>query len=100
MTVLAKMGRKALPGHVRLASFDRHEWRYMPPHGTTKDMLLDPSFWSHVSKGFTVGDKIEVRPIMALDIMFDHRMIDGDHAGRFLSEVAKNLENFDFSNAL
>jgi len=60
MTVLAKMGRKALPGHVRLASFDRHEWRYMPPHGTTKDMLLDPSFWSHVSKGFTVGDKIEV----------------------------------------
>lgn len=50
-----------------------------------------------VKRPWAVGDKIEVRPIMALDIMFDHRMIDGDHAGRFLSDVAKNLENFDFS---
>ena len=38
-----------------------------------------------------------VTAIMGLDIAFDHRMIDGDHAGRFLTDVAKNLENFDFS---
>lgn len=50
-----------------------------------------------VKRPWAVGDNVEVRPIMGLDIMFDHRLIDGDHAGRFLSEVAKNLENFDFS---
>lgn len=50
-----------------------------------------------VKRPWAVGDQIEVRPIMGLDIMFDHRMIDGDHAGRFLTDVAKNLENFDFS---
>ncbi len=45
----------------------------------------------------TAGDKVDIRPIMGLDIAFDHRIIDGDHAGRFLMDVAKNLENFDFS---
>lgn len=50
-----------------------------------------------VKRPWAVGDKVEVRPIMGLDIMFDHRLIDGDHAGRFLTDVAKNLENFDFS---
>ncbi|HSA58435.1 MAG TPA: dihydrolipoamide acetyltransferase family protein [bacterium] len=50
-----------------------------------------------VKRPWAVGDKIEVRPIMGLDIAFDHRLIDGNHAGRFLTEVAKNLENFDFS---
>ncbi len=50
-----------------------------------------------VKRPWAVGDKIEIRPIMGLDIMFDHRLIDGDHAGRFLTDVAKNLENFDFS---
>jgi pyruvate/2-oxoglutarate dehydrogenase complex dihydrolipoamide acyltransferase (E2) component len=50
-----------------------------------------------VKRPWAVGDKVEVRPIMGLDIAFDHRIIDGDHAGRFLTDVAKNLENFDFS---
>ncbi|HEX5036756.1 MAG TPA: dihydrolipoamide acetyltransferase family protein [bacterium] len=50
-----------------------------------------------VKRPWAVGDKVEVRPVMGLDIMFDHRLIDGDHAGRFLTDVAKNLENFDFS---
>jgi pyruvate/2-oxoglutarate dehydrogenase complex dihydrolipoamide acyltransferase (E2) component len=50
-----------------------------------------------VKRPWAVGDKVEIRPIMGLDIMFDHRIIDGDHAGRFLTDVAKNLENFDFS---
>ncbi len=50
-----------------------------------------------VKRPWAVGDKVEIRPIMGLDIAFDHRIIDGDHAGRFLTDVAKNLENFDFS---
>jgi len=48
----------------------------------------------------SAGDKVDIRPIMGLDIAFDHRIIDGDHAGRFLMDVAKNLENFDFSQIL
>ncbi len=50
-----------------------------------------------VKRPWAVGDKIEIRPIMGLDVAFDHRLIDGDHAGRFLVDVARHLENFDFS---
>lgn len=44
-----------------------------------------------------VGDRIEIRPIMGLDLAFDHRIIDGDQAVKFLVEVRDRLENFDFS---
>lgn len=50
-----------------------------------------------VRRPWAAGDNIEIRTIMSLDIAFDHRIIDGDRAGRFLVDVAKNLENFDFS---
>ena len=50
-----------------------------------------------VRRPWAVGDKIEVRPIMGLDLAFDHRIIDGDVATRFLVTVRDNLENFDFS---
>lgn len=50
-----------------------------------------------VRRPWVVGDAIEIRPIVGLDIAFDHRLIDGDVAIRFLVDVAKNLENFDFS---
>ena len=49
-----------------------------------------------VRKPWGVGEKIEIRPIMSLDIAFDHRIIDGDEAGRFLTELKKNLESGSF----
>jgi pyruvate/2-oxoglutarate dehydrogenase complex dihydrolipoamide acyltransferase (E2) component len=50
-----------------------------------------------VRRPWAVGDKVEIRPIMGLDLAFDHRIIDGDVATRFLVTVRENLENFDFA---
>ena len=37
---------------------------------------------------------IETYPAMGLSLTFDHRVIDGAPAARFMSELCKNLENF------
>jgi pyruvate dehydrogenase E2 component (dihydrolipoamide acetyltransferase) len=34
-----------------------------------------------------VGDQIEVQPMMALTLAFDHRLVDGAQAARFLQRV-------------
>lgn len=52
--------------------------------------------WAVVLKDGSADGKVEVRPIMNLDVAFDHRLIDGEHAIRFVVSVEKNLENFDF----
>jgi len=31
---------------------------------------------------------------MGLSLTFDHRVLDGAPAGRFMAELCKNLENF------
>lgn len=49
-----------------------------------------------VQRPWVVGGKIEVRPILSLDLAFDHRIIDGDQAVKFLTTVRDQLENFDF----
>jgi pyruvate dehydrogenase E2 component (dihydrolipoamide acetyltransferase) len=40
-----------------------------------------------VKKPVVVGDQIEVRPMMALTLAFDHRLVDGAQAARFLQRV-------------
>jgi pyruvate dehydrogenase E2 component (dihydrolipoamide acetyltransferase) len=40
-----------------------------------------------------VGDEIAVRSMMYLCLSYDHRIIDGETAVRFLQEVKKNLES-------
>lgn len=50
-----------------------------------------------VKKPVAVGDQVIVRPIMSLDLAFDHRVIDGDYGIGFVDAVAKALESFDFS---
>lgn len=42
-------------------------------------------------------DAIAIRPIMCLDLFFDHRVFDGDVALGFLEEVRGQLESFDAS---
>ena len=49
-----------------------------------------------VQRPWVVGGKIEIRPIVSLDLAFDHRIIDGDIAVRFLVDVANDLEKFSF----
>jgi 2-oxoglutarate dehydrogenase E2 component (dihydrolipoamide succinyltransferase) len=42
-----------------------------------------------------IDDAIAIRPIMILSLSFDHRLIDGAAAAKFLSDVVANLETPD-----
>ena len=42
---------------------------------------------------YAAGDQISSRPITVLTLVFDHRVIDGLPAARFLQDVKKNLED-------
>ena len=44
-------------------------------------------------KGVKDG-QIETYPAMGLSLTFDHRVVDGAPAARFMQELCKNLENF------
>jgi 2-oxoisovalerate dehydrogenase E2 component (dihydrolipoyl transacylase) len=55
-----------------------------------------------VRRPWVVKDKqgsetVAIRSIVDLDLAFDHRIIDGDHAVRFLVAIREQLESFDFS---
>ncbi|MEJ5172075.1 MAG: 2-oxo acid dehydrogenase subunit E2, partial [Fimbriimonadales bacterium] len=43
-----------------------------------------------------VDDMIGIRSIMHLVLTYDHRLVDGLLAGRFLASVRQRLETFDF----
>jgi hypothetical protein len=43
-----------------------------------------------------VDDGIAIRSIMHLVLTYDHRIIDGMVAGKFLAAVRDKLQNFDF----
>jgi 2-oxoglutarate dehydrogenase E2 component (dihydrolipoamide succinyltransferase) len=40
-------------------------------------------------------DVIAIRPIMNLTLTYDHRLIDGALAGRFLRDLRDKLETWD-----
>ena len=40
------------------------------------------------------GDMIAIRQVMILSLSYDHRVIDGALAGKFLHKVKENLENY------
>jgi 2-oxoglutarate dehydrogenase E2 component (dihydrolipoamide succinyltransferase) len=42
-----------------------------------------------------VDDMIAIRPMCQLTLGFDHRLIDGADAGRFLQALKERLQNFD-----
>ncbi|MBM3420822.1 MAG: 2-oxo acid dehydrogenase subunit E2, partial [Bacteroidetes bacterium] len=41
------------------------------------------------------GDLIGIRQVMILSLSYDHRIIDGALAGRFLRRVREILENYE-----
>lgn len=43
-----------------------------------------------------INDMIAIRPIMHLCLSYDHRLIDGMYAGRFLQRVKRAIEEFEF----
>jgi 2-oxoglutarate dehydrogenase E2 component (dihydrolipoamide succinyltransferase) len=44
-------------------------------------------------------DVIAIRPIMNLTLTYDHRLVDGALAGRFLRDLRERLENWDESTS-
>jgi len=44
-------------------------------------------------KPVAVGDKIVVKPLVTISLVFDHRVVDGAPAAAFLQEVKRFLEN-------
>jgi pyruvate dehydrogenase E2 component (dihydrolipoamide acetyltransferase) len=45
-----------------------------------------------IRKPWVVNDHIEPRPIVTLSLSFDHRIIDGAMAARFLQKIKETLE--------
>ena len=41
------------------------------------------------------GDTIAIRPIMNITLTYDHRLIDGAYAGRFLRSLRERLESWE-----
>jgi pyruvate dehydrogenase E2 component (dihydrolipoamide acetyltransferase) len=46
-------------------------------------------------RAVVIDDAIAIRPICHLTLGYDHRLVDGAEAGRFLAFVKDRLENFD-----
>jgi len=44
-------------------------------------------------------DVIAIRPIMNLTLTYDHRLVDGAYAGRFLRDIRERLQGWDESSA-
>jgi pyruvate dehydrogenase E2 component (dihydrolipoamide acetyltransferase) len=49
-------------------------------------------------KAVVRGDKIEARMMTPLALSYDHRVIDGGAAARFMVDLVKQLEAFDEAN--
>ena len=46
-------------------------------------------------RAVVIGDAIAIRPVCHLSLGYDHRLIDGADAGRFLTFVKESLEGFE-----
>lgn len=49
-----------------------------------------------VKQPIVVNDMIAIRPMMNLCLSYDHRLIDGMYAGRFLQRIKRAIEEFEF----
>jgi 2-oxoglutarate dehydrogenase dihydrolipoamide succinyltransferase (E2 component) len=49
-----------------------------------------------VKQPIVIDDMIAIRPMMNLCLSYDHRLIDGMYAGRFLQRVKRTIESFEF----
>ena len=51
-----------------------------------------------VKRAVVVDDAIAIRPMVLLSLSFDHRLIDGAEADRFMIVVKSTLETSDFGD--
>ena len=45
-------------------------------------------------KPVVIGDKVEIRPMMPVAVSYDHRIIDGGGAARFVVDLVKAIQEF------
>jgi pyruvate dehydrogenase E2 component (dihydrolipoamide acetyltransferase) len=58
------------------------------------------SFDAIVKRAVVMDDAIAIRSMVNLSMSWDHRIIDGELATRFLARVKQNLETWDFAEDL
>ena len=58
------------------------------------------SFDAIVKRPVVIDDAIAIRSMVNLSMSWDHRVIDGELASRFLARVKQNLETWDFAEDL
>jgi pyruvate dehydrogenase E2 component (dihydrolipoamide acetyltransferase) len=58
------------------------------------------SFDAIVKRPVVIDDAIGIRSMVNLSMSWDHRVIDGELATRFLARVKQNLESWDFAEDL
>ncbi|MEI6244858.1 MAG: 2-oxo acid dehydrogenase subunit E2, partial [Acidobacteriota bacterium] len=46
-----------------------------------------------------VDGQVVIRPMMYLALTYDHRLIDGADAGRFLARLKERIQDFDDKDA-
>ncbi len=45
-------------------------------------------------KALVVGDKLEIRPLLPITVSYDHRVIDGGSAARFVVDLVRAIQEF------
>jgi 2-oxoglutarate dehydrogenase E2 component (dihydrolipoamide succinyltransferase) len=94
--------RKLTPDEVRGGTFS------LTNHGTSGSLFATPILVGRqsgilgigaVQKRAVVvegprGDAVAIRPMVYLSFVFDHRVMDGEGADRFLADVKRNLEGW------
>jgi pyruvate/2-oxoglutarate dehydrogenase complex dihydrolipoamide acyltransferase (E2) component len=58
------------------------------------------SFDAITKRAVVIDDAIAIRSMVNLSMSWDHRVIDGELATRFLARVKENLETWDFAGDL
>ena len=58
------------------------------------------SFDAIVKRAVVIDDAIAIRSMVNISMSWDHRVIDGELATRFLARVRQNLETWDFAEDL
>jgi pyruvate/2-oxoglutarate dehydrogenase complex dihydrolipoamide acyltransferase (E2) component len=94
--------KKLLPDDVQGGTFTiTNPGGYGTFHGTpviSQPQAAILGTYAVVKRPWVVQDVIAIRPIMNLTLTYDHRLVDGALAGRFLRDLRERLESWDESN--
>ena len=67
----------------------------VPPDGVAAGVRTGGA----VTCGLADADVIAIRPMMNITLTYDHRLVDGAYAGRFLRDLSARLEAWEATAA-